>query len=54
MEWKPFGLLLENVIGYSYEDVLYDDQFVTYNHEHMVFKGSLLTMMSQRKAKANS
>jgi len=51
MEQKRFALLLENVIGYSHEDVVYDDQFVRYNHEHMIIKGSLLTMMSYNEAK---
>ena len=52
MESKCFGVLLENVIGYSCEDVIIDDQLATYDQKHLVVKGSLLTALSQQEAKA--
>ena len=50
-EQKPFGLLLKNVIGCSHEDVLIDDQIITYDQNLLVDEGSLLTGMSQMEAK---
>ena len=55
MEKKlPFGLLLEDVIGYSHQDILIEDQIVTRDQKLLVNKGSLLTVLSQREAKATS
>ena len=51
MEQKSFGLLLEDVIGNSHQDILVDDQLVTYHQKFLVIKGSLLTVMSQVEAR---
>ena len=51
MEQKPFGLLLEDVIGNSHEDILVDDQMATYHQKLLVAKGSLLTVLSHKEAK---
>ena len=47
----PYGLLLEDVIGYLHEFDVIEDQIVTHDVERLVDKGSLLTVMSQDEAK---
>lgn len=49
---KPFGLLLQSVVGYSQENVVCYDQVATYDQKLLVEKGSLVTVLSQREAKA--
>ena len=49
---KPFGLLLEDVIGNSHQHIVIDDQIITHHQKFLVVKGSLLTAMSQKEAKA--
>ena len=51
MEQKPFGLLLEDVIGYSHQNVAIDNEVVSGCEKTFVVKGSLLTAMSQEEAK---
>ena len=51
---KNFGLLLEDVIGYSHQEVLIDQTVTTRDQKLLVNKGSLLTVMPQREAKATA
>ena len=51
MDQKPFGLLLEDVIGISHENILVDDQIAMCNQKLLVAKGSLLTVLSHKETK---
>lgn len=51
MEKPCYGLLLEDIIGCSHENVLVDDKMITRHLNHKIVRGSLLTKMSRNNAK---